>query len=263
MILSERCEFISCISVDADMQFIAKYQDLTLKSVYQPIFDCSMTQIGVEALVRLSNSKGESIRPDHFFHSDETSCIDKINVERLSRAIHIRNFAQSTIRHLDLFLNVLPNVGELFAEGKVNDSLLAKRLNELNLSCQQIVMELVELNAESEERLKDAAQSLAESGFQIAVDDFGTQASTEQRVRHINPHIIKIDRSVMLKFEKGDILEMEQVLELANQIGARTVIEGIETPQQLTAMQGLGFDMYQGYHLAMPKPIELDLRIAI
>jgi EAL domain-containing protein (putative c-di-GMP-specific phosphodiesterase class I) len=124
-------------------------------------------------------------------------------------------------------------------------------------------MELVELNAESEERLKDAALSLADNGFQIAVDDFGTQASTEQRVRHINPHIIKIDRSVMLDFEQGDTREMELVLDLANQIGAKTVIEGIETQQQLEAMQGLGFNMYQGYHLAMPKPIELDIRLAI
>ena len=71
------------------MQFIAKYQDLTLRSVYQPIFDRSMCQIGVEALVRIANSNVESVPPDHFFHSDETSNGDKINVERLSRAIHI------------------------------------------------------------------------------------------------------------------------------------------------------------------------------
>ena len=55
------------------MQFIAKYQDLTLTSVYQPIFDSTMAQIGVEALVRISNANGDIVRPDHFFHSDETS----------------------------------------------------------------------------------------------------------------------------------------------------------------------------------------------
>jgi len=68
MILSDRSEFISCISVDADMQFIAKYQDLTLRSVYQPIFDRSMCQIGAEAFVRIANSNGESVPPDHLFH---------------------------------------------------------------------------------------------------------------------------------------------------------------------------------------------------
>ena len=67
----------------------------------------------------------------------------------------------------------------------------------------------------------------------------------------------------MLDFEQGDTREMELVLELSKQIGAKTVIEGIETEHQLTAMQSLGFDMYQGYHLAMPKPIELDIRLAI
>ncbi len=67
----------------------------------------------------------------------------------------------------------------------------------------------------------------------------------------------------MLDFEKGNTREMTLVLELANQIGAKTVIEGIETQQQLVAMQSLGFDMYQGYHLAMPEPIELDIRLAI
>ena len=156
--------------------------------------------------------KGESIRPYHFFRSDETSNAYKISVERLSRAIHIRNFTQTTVRHLQLFLNVLPNVGELFAAEIISESLLAKRLHELNLSFDPIVMELVELSVDSEEKLKLAATSLADNGFQIAVDDFDTQASTESRVLHIAPHIIKVDRSVMLKFEDGDTSDIELAL---------------------------------------------------
>ncbi|WP_299688993.1 EAL domain-containing protein [uncultured Vibrio sp.] len=245
------------------MQFIAKYKNLTLRSVYQPIFDASMTQIGVEALVRISNSKGDMIRPDNFFHSQQTSCTDKVNVERLSRAIHIRNFAQSTVRHLQLFLNILPKVGEQFATENINESLLAQRLNELNLSCEQIVMELVELSVDSKEKLKLAATSLSGKGFQIAVDDFGTHASTERRVLHITPDIIKVDRSVMLKFENGDTQDMDLAMSLAQSILAKTVIEGIETQQQLEQMQTLGFDMFQGYHLAMPQPIEVDLQLAV
>ena len=35
------------------------------------------------------------------------------------------------------------------------------------------------------------------------------------------------------------------------------------TQEQLEAMQALGFDMYQGYHLAMPVPIELNTQLAI
>jgi len=95
---------------------------------------------------------------------------------------------------------------------KISESLLAKRLHELNLSCDQIVMELVELSVDSEEKLKLGATSLADNGFQIAIHDFGTYASTESRVLHIAPHIIKVDRSVMLKFEDGDTSDIELAL---------------------------------------------------
>ncbi len=263
MILSDRNEFLNCIFVDSDMQYIARYKNLTLKSVYQPIFDHEMNQIGVEALVRISNSNGHVIRPDHFFHSDSTNSCDKINVERLSRVIHIRNFSQSNIRHLQLFLNVLPNVGELFAIESVSDSLLTKRLKELNIPSNQIIMELVELDANCELKLKQAARSLSGNGFQIAIDDFGSNASTEARVKHITPNILKVDRSLMLDYAQGQTEQIQLALKLAKQIGAKTVIEGIETQEQLEAMQQLGFDMYQGYHLAMPLPIELSTQIAI
>ncbi|MCZ8489602.1 EAL domain-containing protein [Vibrio lentus] len=154
---------------------------------------------------------------------------------------------------------MLPNVGGVFAA--VGDSLLAKRLHELNLSCEQIVMELVELNAESEERLKDAAHSIAENGFKLLLMILVLKRQQEQRlIRHINPHIIKIDRSVMLDFEQGDTSEMELVLDLANQIGAKTVIEGIETQQQLAAIAKQASICIKAI-LAMPKPIELNLHI--
>lgn len=263
MILSDRNEFVNCITVDLDMQYIARYKDLILKSVYQPIFDHNMVQVGVEALVRITNSAGDVIRPDEFFHSPQTNACDKINVERLSRVIHIRNFSQSTVRNLQLFLNVLPDVGELFATENISNSLLTKRLKELNICNSQIIMELVELDANCEVQLKHAANSLTDNGFKIAIDDFGSNASTEARVRHITPNILKVDRSLMIDFEKGNHDQIHLALDLAKQINAKTVIEGIETQEQLEAMQALGFDMYQGYHLAMPVPIELNTQLAI
>ena len=45
---------------------------------------------------------------------------------------------------------------------------------------------------------------LAENQFQIAVDDYGVNASTQQRVEQLNPDIIKIDRSLMLSYMSQD-----------------------------------------------------------
>ncbi len=75
--------------------------------------------------------------------------------------------------------------------------------------------------------------------FQIAVDDFGTQASTEQRGRHINPHIIRWIALSCWILNRATQVKWSWFSDLANQIGAKTVIEGIETQQQLAAMQKL------------------------
>lgn len=55
-----------CISKQADGQYIAKYQNLTLKSVFQPIYQKDHSIVGLEALVRITDIDGSMIRPDYF-----------------------------------------------------------------------------------------------------------------------------------------------------------------------------------------------------
>ncbi|MHC6799880.1 EAL domain-containing protein, partial [Vibrio antiquarius] len=46
-------------------------------------------------------------------------------------------------------------------------------------------------------------------------------------------------------------------LSLARTLRSKTVIEGIETEHQLNLMKKLGFDMYQGYLLAIPQTLDV------
>nr|WP_167515614.1 EAL domain-containing protein [Vibrio taketomensis] len=234
-----------------------KYKDLNLCSVYQPIFDSNLQVIGLEALVRITDNNNVNIRPDIFFDSADVDLDDKINVERLSRVIHIRNFSVSRYRHLKLFLNVLPSAGEFFAFEEIRIQLLDKRLRALDLEPSQIIMEVVELEARDDHCLKTAMQRLVETGFEIAIDDFGMNASNYHRVALLKPNIIKIDRSLLLDYMQGDTSPLLDAVALARKIGAKIVIEGIENEEQLIAMQLLDLDFYQGYFLAMPKSIEL------
>ncbi|MEF1175027.1 EAL domain-containing protein [Vibrio sinaloensis] len=116
----------------------------------------------------------------------------------------------------------------------------------------QIVMELIELDCENLRYLKTAMEKLNQNGFNVAIDDFGANASTEARVLQVKPHILKMDRSLLLQYCSGDHAPLLSALHLAKRIGAQTVIEGIETAQQLNAMRALNIDLYQGFHLAMP-----------
>ncbi len=254
MLLTTREDFVHCLRKTCDGQFIAEYKDLSLSSVFQPIFKQGLVPIGVEALVRIKTSIGQTIRPDLFFSSTDISEADKINVERLSRVIHLRNFAQSKYRHLQLFLNVLPAAGEHLAIEDLTNGLLANRLNDLSISHSQMVMEIVELTAKNEHILRDAILHLDDNGFRVAIDDYGVNASNRQRVELLNPHIVKMDRSLLLDFMQGSKEGLLSGIELARKVGALIVAEGIETREQLTAMYNLNIDMFQGYFLAMPEP---------
>ncbi|MDW1853956.1 EAL domain-containing protein, partial [Vibrio sp. Vb0888] len=59
------------------------------------------------------------------------------------------------------------------------------------------------------------------------------------------------------KYEDGDFSALIEALALAKELSSKTVIEGIETEHQLNLMKKLGFDMYQGYLLAMPQTLEM------
>ncbi|EHH1178965.1 EAL domain-containing protein [Vibrio vulnificus] len=237
-------------------QFVSRYKEMTLRSVFQPIYKKDLTVVGLEALVRIQCDDGSIIRPDHFFHSDEISPIDKLNVERLSRIMHIRNFAQSSYRDKKLFLNVLPHAVERLALEELSYHFLLKTIREVDLCPEQIVMELIEIKVNCEQELQCATRSLSKNGFWWAIDDFGIAASTQERTRNILPNIIKLDRSLLQRYEKGDTNLLLCALAFAREMESLTVIEGIETEQQLSLMKLLNLDMYQGYFLAMPQSLE-------
>ncbi|MEF1306988.1 EAL domain-containing protein, partial [Vibrio owensii] len=56
-------QLLSCILKQVDGQYIAQYKQLTLRSVFQPIYQKDLSIIGLEALVRIGNQEGLMIRP--------------------------------------------------------------------------------------------------------------------------------------------------------------------------------------------------------
>ena len=51
-------------------------------------------------------------------------------------------------------------------------------------------------------------------------------------------------------------------MRFAAETGARIVAEGVETAGELAALQTLGVDYAQGFHLGRPAPVDEALRIA-
>ncbi len=250
-------QLVGCISKQIDGQYIASCEDLTLRSVFQPIYTKDLTIIGLEALVRITDSNGLMIRPDLFFQPGVVPAGKQLDVERLSRLIHVKNFAQSRYYTKQLFLNVMPKAAEMALKDLSYSHLLQQVIDQCGLKTEQIVMELVELDANDESMLYKATKQLSNSGFKLAIDDYGVNASTIERVKCVAPDVIKMDRSLLLQYESGDFSALLSALLLAKDLCSKTVIEGIETEHQLNLMKKLGFDMYQGYLLALPQTLDV------
>ncbi len=263
MILTHRYQLDDCITLEKSGQHIGKYNDLILRSVFQPIFNNNGLRVGVEAFARITTSSGTFINPFYFFNSTDISYMDKLNVERLSCILHIKNFAKSQDNKLKLFLNVLPLINEYSTLIDINSGVIFSYITEYELTYDQIIIEIIESDCQSDVELHGAVGALSRRGYHIAVDDFGSDSSNKQRVELLKPDIIKLDRSLLNLYSSGEKHKLLNGIELARSINAKIVVEGIETAQHLKAMKLLKADMFQGYFLGLPKPaVRLSAQIA-
>lgn len=66
--------------------------------------------------------------------------------------------------------------------------------------------------------------------------------------------MLKIDRSFTARLSPGSRAHdmIRATIAMAHALGMLTVAEGIETPQQLDLLTGMGCDFGQGFHFARP-----------
>ena len=93
-------------------------------------------------------------------------------------------------------------------------------------------------------------------GVQIAMDDFGTGYSSLSYLRSFPFDKIKIDRSFIKDLSNGKepLAIVHAVADLANCLNMVSTAEGVETQQQLEALQSIGCTEMQGYLFSRAKP---------
>jgi EAL domain-containing protein (putative c-di-GMP-specific phosphodiesterase class I) len=97
---------------------------------------------------------------------------------------------------------------------------------------------------------------LREGGIQISMDDFGTGYSSLAYLRNFPFDKIKIDRSFVrdMLVRKDCLAIVRAVVGLARSLGITTIIEGIETKEQLDTARAEGCDEGQGFLFSRPMP---------
>ena len=104
----------------------------------------------------------------------------------------------------------------------------------------------------------DKLTALQSMGITIALDDFGTGYASLSYLKKLKADSIKIDRSFVAGIpddvEGSNIVSA--IIHLAQKLNISTVVEGVETIEQLKYLRSINVDEIQGYIYSKPVSVE-------
>ncbi len=235
--------------------------DDQLRLLYQPQVDMLTGEIcGVEALVRWQHPIRGLLGPLEFIAiAEETQQIVPLGGWVLQEACRQAAIWQR-LRPDGPILKLCVNVSaKQLARAELADD-VARALAESGLEPSSLCLEITEsvLMSDADFFLKSLL-ALKLLGVTVAIDDFGTGYSSLAYLRRFPIDIIKVDKGfvdgVVGDDPRGRAV-VNAVVDLAHALKLCTVAEGVETADQVRALEQLGCDMGQGYYFARPLAAE-------
>ena len=225
---------------------------------FQPIWrvdGCKL--VGFEALLRLPNAEGKFIPPMVFIPvAERLGLITQIGAWVIHEACAV---AATWPEHLTIAVNLSPLQFRSTAndEGAISDIVTAA-LARTRLGAHRLELEVTE-NAllEGSGSVHADLQKLRQIGVALVIDDFGTGYSSLNYIWKFPFSKIKLDRA----FAAGSIVAestigaiVKAITGLAQTLGLRVTVEGIESSEQVQLFAELGCHEMQGYFLGGPLP---------
>ncbi|WP_042299171.1 EAL domain-containing protein [Paraburkholderia kururiensis] len=228
----------------------ATWRDYALSSVFQPVLSITHQRVvGYEALTRATDSAGRSVAPETLF-AQPKSASDPVQLDPLTRCLHVANFVEQRIETGWLFLNALP---QAFETGWPHRAFIEQLCEYFGLPHERVVIEVLEHRADDEAAVAAMAASQPRD-FLIAIDDFGTGFSNFDRVWRYRPNIVKLDRSLVTRaaLHSADASFISHLVTMLHQAGTLVLAEGVETEEELMVLMRADIDFVQGFWFGQP-----------
>lgn len=226
-----------------------------LETHFQPIVPTAdpADVFAYECLIRGRGEGGNLIPPGELFKAARTADL-LFQLDRQARLTAIR----AAVRHgvtSRLFLNFNPS--SIYTPSACLKTTF-EAVEAAGLDPAGIVFEVVE-----SEEVHDTAHLVGilkvyrEAGFGIALDDVGAGYSSLNLLASIRPDFVKLDmgltRGVDTDPYKARVAM--KLLEMSQDLGVRTVVEGVETAGEWEWAREHGADFVQGYLFARPAAV--------
>jgi diguanylate cyclase (GGDEF)-like protein/PAS domain S-box-containing protein len=214
---------------------------------YQPILRLEdMRMVGVEALIRWNHPDEGLLAPSAFIPlAERTDLITAISdwvIDEVCRAS--RPWVE---RHEDIRAAVNLPIARWHPDAAER---LLQTIRANGLDPSQIVVEVSESSAMTDpDRTQPILHDLHRHGVRLAIDDFGTGHSSLSRLTEMPVSTLKIDRAFVRDIPGGSHANAiaTTIIQLARNIGAEALAEGIETPEQCEFLKLEGCTLGQGF----------------
>ncbi|MDF1759896.1 MAG: EAL domain-containing protein [Coxiellaceae bacterium] len=230
-----------------------------IHAVYQPQYAIKDHSVmGFEVLARWQHPKYGMISPTTFIPiAENTGDIHQI-------AAFVRNKAFADFQRLreqigdnKIQLSLNASIVELINESYCSELLCD--MKKYNIPSDQIEVEITEsiitLHSTAFTRTID---ELKKQKIGLAIDDFGKEYSSLDRLLEFDFDLFKIDKCfidhIAHHSKSRDLLI--SIIKLAEHMGIKTLAEGVETKEQLDILKEYQCDYVQGYYYS--KPISAD-----
>ena len=203
---------------------------------------------GAELLVRWQHPSRGILSPYHFL-----DVVKEMNVSHKFTFMALENACKFIQVNQNIFrgtLSININSYELSSQHSIN------QIKEI-ITSHKIDASYIELEILEDDLIKDFdiiiknINELQELGITFSMDDFETGYSSIGYLQKLPVQTLKIDRTFMHNLELNNNRELvKTVVDMANLFELKTVIEGVETKEQLDFIKELGASQYQGFYFS-------------
>ncbi|WP_417070879.1 GGDEF domain-containing protein [Niveibacterium terrae] len=238
---------------DQGQELLQIIKTRALTAHFQPIVDLQGGAIlGFEALIR-GPSDSCLHSPPALFEAAQR-CGLRAQMERCALRTVVHRFVELDLPG-QIFVNVSSDV--LMAGLEQRWPLILAELAEIGLAPRRIVVELTENQPVKDyARLRRCFTLLRTAGFELAIDDLGEGFSSLKRWVESRPDFVKVDRYFIEGLHRDPLKQqfVRALSAIAREAEAKIIAEGVESADELSVLQDIGFTIVQGYLFARPHP---------
>ena len=220
---------------------------------FQPQLDLATGRlVAAEGLMRWAHPTRGLIPPSTFISiAENTGAIRQLTSRALELAV--AECARWHAVGLDIGVSVNVSAQDVLDEDLPTE--IRALLTRCGVPADALELELTESMLMADpQRAQAVLEALSAMGVRTAIDDFGTGYSSLAYLKRLPIDHIKIDRSFVMNMhqDRNDALIVESTVDLARNLGLRTVAEGIENEEARARLAAMGCDVGQGFHFAAP-----------